>query len=206
MLPLRTRARRKLSRYAFDFVHEWRSTDLGGLPLDPSRNVNHGNVELRMGRHSYATGIQLFGWSGQVVTVGKFCAIGDRVSIIAGGNHPPTRAGISPVISRLGGLPEEKNHGTVTIGNDVYIGNNATILTGVDVADGAVIGAGALVTKSVGPYEIVVGVPARSHGTRFPADVWQQVRALRWWDWPDELIAERARLFDDPEALVAAST
>ena len=68
-------------------------------------------------------------------------------------------------------------------GHDVWIGRGAAILPGVNVGNGAVIGAGAVVSKDVAPYTIVGGVPARLIRDRFPPEVGQQMDDLRWWDW-----------------------
>lgn len=70
-----------------------------------------------------------------------------------------------------------------TIGNDVWIGHNAIVIAGVTVGDGAVIGAGAVVTKDVDPYTIVGGVPARPLKKRFSEDVIERLLAAAWWDY-----------------------
>ncbi len=86
----------------------------------------------------------------------------------------------------------------VSIGNDVWIGTNATILAGVTVGDGAIIGAHALVNKNVEPYSIVVGTPARHVRYRFDEDVISKLKAQKWWEWSDAKIKEHTHLFDDP--------
>ena len=74
------------------------------------------------------------------------------------------------------------------IGNDVWIGYEAVILAGVTIGDGAIIGTRALVTRDVAPYTIVGGVPAREIRRRFPEETIAELLALKWWDWPVELI------------------
>jgi carbonic anhydrase/acetyltransferase-like protein (isoleucine patch superfamily) len=71
----------------------------------------------------------------------------------------------------------------VRIGNDVWIGAKATILSGVAVGDGAVIGARSVVARDVPPYGIVVGNPARFIRKRFTDDIIRQLLEIRWWDW-----------------------
>ncbi len=78
--------------------------------------------------------------------------------------------------------------GNITIGNDVWIGYGAIILSGVCIGHGAVIGAGSVVTKDVGNYEIVAGNPARLIRKRFDDETITQLLALKWWDWPLEKI------------------
>ncbi len=74
--------------------------------------------------------------------------------------------------------------GGIVIGNDVWIGYEAVILSGVTIGDGAIIGARAVVTKDVPPYTIVGGVPARPIRRRFPDEAVEALLALKWWNWP----------------------
>ena len=74
------------------------------------------------------------------------------------------------------------------VGNDVWIGYEAVILSGVTIGDGAVIGTRAVVTKDVPPYTIVGGVPAKPIRKRFDDAVIERLEALRWWDWEEEKI------------------
>ena len=82
------------------------------------------------------------------------------------------------------------NKGDINIGNDVWIGYEAVILAGVTVGDGAVIGTRAVVTKDVPPYTVVGGVPAKPIKRRFSEERIEQLLKMRWWDWPEEKIAE----------------
>ena len=74
----------------------------------------------------------------------------------------------------------------VKIGNDVWIGYEAVILSGVHIGDGAIIGARAVVTRDVEPYTIMGGVPARPIRKRYDEETIQRLLALRWWDFPPE--------------------
>ena len=74
------------------------------------------------------------------------------------------------------------------VGNDVWIGYEAVILSGVTIGDGAVIGTRAVVTKDVPPYTIVGGIPAKPIRKRFDDAVIERLEALRWWDWEEEKI------------------
>lgn len=80
------------------------------------------------------------------------------------------------------------------IGNDVWIASNVVILRDVRIGNGAVVGAGAVVTKDVEPYAIVVGVPARTIKYRFNDNIIQDLESIRWWDWPMELINKHRNL------------
>ena len=82
------------------------------------------------------------------------------------------------------------NKGDIVIGNDVWIGYEAVILAGVTVGDGAIIGTRAVVTKDVPPYTIVGGVPARPIKKRFSDETISDLLKIKWWDWPEEKIAQ----------------
>ena len=79
----------------------------------------------------------------------------------------------------------------VVTGNDVWIGHNAVIMGGVTLGDGAVVGAGAVVTHDAAPYEIIGGVPARHLGWRYDEDTIAALLRVRWWDWSREELRER---------------
>lgn len=95
------------------------------------------------------------------------------------------------------------NKGDIVIGNDVWIGYEAVILSGVTIGDGAIIGACALVTKDVAPYTIVGGVPAKPIRRRFDEDTIAALQNLQWWNWPESIIREHlnAIQFGDVNAL-----
>ena len=85
--------------------------------------------------------------------------------------------------------------GDTIIGNDVWIGENATILPGVHIGDGAIIGANSVVAKDIDPYSIAVGNPCRVVKKRFDDETIEKLLELKWWDWDEE------RIFDNLEAL-----
>ena len=80
------------------------------------------------------------------------------------------------------------NKGNIIIGNDVWIGYEAVILSGVTIGDGAIIGTHAVVTKDVPPYTIVGGGPAKPIRKRFDDKTIARLLELKWWDWPEERI------------------
>ena len=82
------------------------------------------------------------------------------------------------------------NRGDIVIGNDVWIGYEAVILSGVRIGDGAIVAARAVVTKDVESYTIVGGVPAKPIRKRFDPDTIQRLEQLRWWDWPREKLRQ----------------
>ena len=84
--------------------------------------------------------------------------------------------------------------GDTIIGNDVWIGQNVTILPGVQIGDGAIIAANSTVSKNVKPYHVVSGNPASIVKRRFEEDIVQFLLKLKWWDWPIEKITKNLDL------------
>ena len=82
------------------------------------------------------------------------------------------------------------NKGDIVIGNDVWIGYEAVIMSGVTIGDGAIIGTRAVVTKDVPPYTIVGGVPAKQIRKRFPEKTISELLKLKWWDWTFKKISQ----------------
>lgn len=82
------------------------------------------------------------------------------------------------------------NKGDIVIGNDVWIGYEAVIMSGVKIGDGAIIGTRAVVTKDVPAYTIVGGVPAKPIRRRFDDETIEKLEKLRWWDWDREKIKQ----------------
>jgi|SRR5665213_240369 len=127
-------------------------------------------------------------------TVGAYCAIGARTAINPF-NHPVDWLSINEFQYHPGSfdwVPEyndfERLQRTpdmfkqVTIGNDVWTGHNVNILAGVSVGDGAIIGAGSVVTKDVPHFAIVAGVPAQVRRMRFSGRTIERLLNLKWWD------------------------
>ncbi len=133
--------------------------------------------------------------------VGKFCSIADNITLFLGGNHrvdwittfPPDRLlKIFPDGDKI--TDQVATNGNITIGNDVWIGSHATILSGVTIGDGACVGAYALVTKDVPPYAIVGGNPAKIIRYRFDEKTIAALLKIAWWNWPIEKIKKNIPL------------
>lgn len=129
--------------------------------------------------------------------IGKFCSIACGAKFLfTSANHAQKSLSTYPfpIFFEEWGVPKEQvtsawdNKGDIVIGNDVWIGYEAVILSGVHIGDGAVIGARAVVTKDVAPYTVVGGVPAKKIKLRFDEETVRQLLTLRWWDWPAEKI------------------
>lgn len=135
--------------------------------------------------------------NGDRLKIGKFCSIACGAKFLfTSANH--VLGSLStypfPIFFEEWGLDAKDirqawdKRGDIVIGNDVWIGFEAVILSGVTVGDGAIIGTRAVVTKDVPPYTIVGGAPARPIRRRFEDAVIEKLEALRWWDWDEEAI------------------
>lgn len=126
-------------------------------------------------------------------TIGNYCSIAKGVNIGLG-FHPLNFVSTSPVFysanNPLGKSFVEENkfvdHKIITIGNDVWIGANAIILDGVNIGNGAIVAANAVVNKDVSPYSIVGGVPAKEIKKRFSQQTIDCLTESKWWDLPRE--------------------
>lgn len=155
---------------------------------------------LSMGRHTYGLPkIFVYQGSEAKVTIGNFCSIAPGVTFITGGIHPenwvstyPFRINWNLDKAFKDGMPATK--GDINIGSDVWIGTNALILSGVQVGDGAIIGANSVVTKNVPPFAIVAGNPAIIIRFRFDQNIIDNLLRIKWWDWNDEIILENVNL------------
>jgi len=128
---------------------------------------------------------------------GKYCAIGEDVKFIQDRDHDYNKLSLQFDIRRKMNLkPAKIKKGEIVVGNDVWIGDSAIILSGVSIGDGAVIGAGSVVTKDVEPYSISAGVPAKHIKWRFPKETRDFLLDLRWWDWSKEKILANKDLFE----------
>jgi len=129
------------------------------------------------------------------LTIGKFCSIAHGANfVLNGGNHFADRLSTFPfpIFGEAFGAPDPgawPNKGGITIGHDVWIGWDATILPGVTVGHGAIIATKAVVAADVPPYAVVAGNPAKIVKYRRPEADIARMLALAWWDWPVERIA-----------------
>ena len=144
------------------------------------------------------------------LSIGNYCSFADDTHILLGGNHRHDWVTTYPFPARYRdrvGWVEgfATTRGDTVIGSDVWVGRGATILSGVKVGHGAVIGAYALVARDVPPYAIVTGNPARFIRSRFSEDQVRRLLAIAWWDWPeDAVLAAVPRLLSgDIEAFIA---
>lgn len=98
--------------------------------------------------------------------------------------------------------PKTQSKGKIEIGSDVWIGESVTLLSGVKIRDGAIIGARAIVAKEIPPFAIAVGNPARVIRYRFAQDVIEKLLKIKWWEWTEEKIKENLELMKNVDKFV----
>lgn len=156
------------------------------------------NSRYQIGDYTYGVP-QVHDWGdGGNLIIGKFTSIAQNVTILLGGYHRHDWISTYPFKSIKEGLWPRAKHvikdrtskGDVIIGNDVWIGINSTILSGVTIGDGAVIAACSVVTKNIPPYAIVGGNPAKIIKMRFTDHEIEKLLAVSWWNWSEERINE----------------
>lgn len=126
---------------------------------------------------------------GDKLIIGKFCQIGAGVEFVMNGaNHQMNAVSTYPFYifgSWDQSVPSKEDlplKGDTVVGNDVWIGQNSTILPGVHIGDGAIIGLNSVVTRDVPPYTIVTGNPAKAVRKRFDDELINLLLKLKWWD------------------------
>lgn len=134
-----------------------------------------------MGEHSYCFAKDVIPGT----KIGKYCSIAKGV-VIHPAEHDVYTVSTSPNVPGHKYDDKHGHSGGAIIGNDVWIGRNAIILNSCkNIGDGAIVAAGAVVTKDVPPYAIVGGVPAKIIKYRFSESVIKKLLASQWWNLPD---------------------
>lgn len=160
-----------------------------GNPQDPP---------VEVGDHTYGELMVLqYGHTDRKVVMGRYCSVAEGVVVMLGGNHRHDWITTYPFTGMHEKYPEAvhieghpRSNGDVRIENDVWLGRCSTVLSGVTIGDGAVIGAYAIVTRDVPPYAIVAGNPAEIIRYRFSRDHIERLLKVAWWNWPDETVRE----------------
>lgn len=152
-----------------------------------------GKVVVGIGTYGFPT-VRTFVHDESRLMVGNYSSLALGATFLLGGEHPLDRPTTYPLRIRSNdsdqgadGFP--KFTPDTVVGSDVWIGANSIILGGRRVADGAVVAAGAVVTRDVPPFAIVGGNPARVISYRLDERQRSSLLDLRWWDWPEAQIA-----------------
>lgn len=176
--------------------------------VHPSAKIESGTsfISSSMDRHSFCG----YDCDVYLAEIGGFTSIANGV-VLGGARHPMEWVGMSPVFyagrdSVKAKFAEHKlmPPAAVKIGHDVWIGRSAIVLAGVTVGDGAVVGAGSVVTKDVPPYAIVAGNPARLIRYRFDESVIRKLEEIKWWNFSEARLKMFGGVFNDVEKFLSA--
>lgn len=195
---LKGNRRRSIARLCFDLLFRLEG---GHYRSATVRELMARDYDVVVGAHSYG---EVFnpGAFAPTVVVGKYVSIGKGVKVVTQ-NHPTNHSSTHPYFyERQFGFIEKDilTPATTHIGSDVWIGHNALILPGCNsIGHGAIIGAGAVVTKPVPDYAVVAGNPAKLIKYRFPQSTIQKLLSDKWWDKPIDYVAEHAEQMCRPE-------
>lgn len=150
----------------------------------------------------YDRNVNIISWSDQYkVILGRYNSIGRDCNFFLHSNHRPDWITTSsqlwgPVSDHIANMHMDMGHptckGDITIENDVWIGAKSTIMSGVKISNGAVIGACSVVTKDVPPYAIVVGNPGKVIKYRFSENQIKDLLEIAWWEWDEGKIKDNA--------------
>jgi len=164
-----------------------------------ARAIDHPNIEV--GDYSYYSDFEpvedyaariapyIYPGSPERLVIGRFVQIAHGVRFItASANHPMKGFSTYPFAvfnpdTMTAYVDEVAGHGDTVVGNDVWLGYGATVLPGVTIGDGAIIGAQAVVSRDVPPFAVVAGNPAEIRRMRFDSDTVEALLEIAWWDW-----------------------
>lgn len=154
-------------------------------------SILNGNIEI--GRGSNLNGYnELHG----DVNIAKYCAIAPEV-MFRQHDHMMFKPSLQGAFYRdiLNDSLESISKGPIVVGNDVWLGARSNILSGVTIGDGAIVGAGAVVTDDVEPYSVVAGVPATHKKWRFKKKIREELLELEWWNWSESKMQSHEEFF-----------
>lgn len=152
-----------------------------------------------VGKYTYGqTNITVHSWDSKYkVYIGAFCSIATNCSIYFDVNHRTDWITTYPFghinqhkFNKFNGHGHPKCNGDVIIGNDVWICDNVTIMSGIKIGDGAVLACNSHIVKNVEPYAIYGGNPAKLIKYRFSKDTIEKLLQIQWWNWDDDKINE----------------
>ena len=138
-------------------------------------------------------------------TIGKFCSVGPNCKIGVGihpsrtfvSTHPAFYSPKNEAGTTFVAASAYIDFKRIIVGNDVWVGESAIIMDGVTIGNGAIVAAGAVVTRDVPPYAVVAGVPARIIRYRFEPQQIAALEALKWWDKDIEWLRANVVMFSD---------
>lgn len=181
----------------FWFRKKWRKQNAHNL----TTAVNCFNARaVRVGNGTYgALDVRHFGNPNEQVQIGNYCSIGPDCVFMTGGEHPYDRLSTYPFHTKLGLVDNESVcKGPIVLEDDVWLGMRSMIMSGVTIGKGAVVAAGAVVTKDIPAYAIVGGVPAKVIKYRFPEAVIEEAAKVDFGTLSAETVKKNIASFEVP--------
>lgn len=171
----------KKKRYTSNFKKRWRekNPDTEVFPV----NIFDFPIEkVKVGKFSYGSiAVESWGSEEERLEIGNFVSIAKGVKFLLGGNHEIDTFTTFPFkVKFFGEKMEAKTKGPIIVKDDVWIGTNSLILSGVVIGQGAIVAAGSVVTKDVPPYAVVGGNPARVLKYRYPQEIVERMLKVEW--------------------------
>ncbi len=163
--------------------------------------VCHGTVRLGRFVTFAGPGVKVCG-NVEGISIGSFTSVGANVTIQEGEHN--TSKITTYFINRnviKNRVPEETSKGKIVICEDVWIGSNSTVLSGVTIGRGAVVGAGSVVTRDIPPYAICIGAPAKVMRYRFDATAIEKIEKSKWWEMSTDEMKKFHKLFESENFL-----
>lgn len=163
------------------FQKKWRKFNRHNF-IEPANIFDYNLVKVGIGTLGHLD-ITAFGNKNEKLIIGNYCSIARNVEFILGGEHDFNNLTTFEFsVKYLKQSSKSITKGPIIIGNDIWIGRGSTILSGVHIGNGAVIGACTVVRKNIPPYAIVVGNPMRIVGYRFSEEIIQTLEAIKPYD------------------------
>lgn len=196
--------------YAYLLRGNLTTYDYSDLPVRGNIYANY--PSLTYGRRTYFVDNDMDMIPPANVMVGHYTSVGQDVCFAVNINHNFRSVSTFPLFILSSGFANpyiddefvEPQKRQIVIGSDVWIGREAMIMGGVNIGNGAVIGARSVVTRDVPSYAIAVGSPARVVGYRFQPEICRRLNEIKWWLWPEDKIVANAELMRRPSDFVAA--
>lgn len=159
------------------FYKKWRKSNQHNF-TEPGNIFPFDSVEVGSGTYGL---LNVFSFKDNAkLKIGDYCSIGPKVSFVLSGEHKLNTVSSYPFKNYYCDLPESESKGDINIDDDVWIGCNTTILSGVHICQGAVIAAGAVVTTNVPPYAVVGGVPAKILKYRYTPEIINELMNINY--------------------------
>jgi acetyltransferase-like isoleucine patch superfamily enzyme len=194
-------------KYFFGFLCHFFHKGVSSFSLVDNISMIHKKAKINYGVKIYDSKIGAYTYIGpksEIVSadVGKFCSIAQNC-YIGLASHSIKNISTSPIFTSkkngTGHTWTDHNYFTETsrviIGNDVWIGVHVTIIGGIKIGNGAIIGTGSIVTKDIPDYAVAAGVPAKVIKYRFENNIVEKLLQLKWWELPEELLRKNIEIF-----------